>query len=168
MQKYSLGIQSFLVLRENGCVYVDKTEHIYQLIQGKAYFLSHPRRFGKSLLLSTLKYLFQGRQDLFEGLWITDKIDWAEMQHPVLHFSFIQSDFHSLGFETYLHHHIQEQAEIHEIPLKNKGISERMHELITALHKKHNKRVVLLIDEYDKPITEFLRKDQIPTAIANR
>ncbi|TAF78106.1 MAG: AAA family ATPase, partial [Sphingobacteriales bacterium] len=86
MQKYSLGIQSFLELRANGCVYVDKTPLIYQLIQAKTYFLSHPRRFGKSLLLSTLKYLFQGRQDLFEGLWIADKLDWDVQKHPVLHF----------------------------------------------------------------------------------
>ncbi|TAE20012.1 MAG: AAA family ATPase, partial [Bacteroidetes bacterium] len=166
MQKYPLGIQDFSVLRENGCVYVDKTELIYQLIQGKCYFLSHPRRFGKSLLLSTLKYLFEGRQDLFEGLWIHNKITWEAS--PVLHFSFIQSDFHSIGFETYLHNHIQEQAEIHAISLKAKGISEKMRELIIALHKKHGKGVVVLVDEYDKPITEFLRKDQIATAQENR
>ncbi|TAE17403.1 MAG: AAA family ATPase [Bacteroidetes bacterium] len=168
MQKYSLGIQDFSVLRENGCVYVDKTELIYQLIQGKCYFLSHPRRFGKSLLLSTLKYLFEGRQELFEGLWIQDKIDWAEMQHPILHFSFIESGFHSIGFEKYLHIKLDEQAKSHQVTLQNTDISNKMRELVLALHQKHGKSVVLLVDEYDKPITEFLRKDQIHTAEENR
>ncbi len=168
MQKYSLGIQSFSELRQNDYVYVDKTEHIHKLLQGKCYFLSHPRRFGKSLLISTLKYLFQGRQDFFEGLWIADKIDWAEMQHPVLHFSFIESDFHEIGFKTYLRNKIQEQADLYGITLKSKGFSSLVRELVIALHKKHGQRVVFLVDEYDKPITEFLRKDQIPTAEENR
>ncbi|TAF78105.1 MAG: AAA family ATPase, partial [Sphingobacteriales bacterium] len=115
-----------------------------------------------------LKYLFQGRQDLFEGLWIADKLDWDVQKHPVLHFSFIESGFHSIGFEKYLHIKIEEQASLHDISLKNTDISHKMRELITALHKKHDKRVVFLVDEYDKPITEFLRKDQIPTAEENR
>ncbi|TAF67987.1 MAG: AAA family ATPase, partial [Cytophagales bacterium] len=167
MQKYSLGIQSFLELRRNNCVYVDKTEKIYQLIGDKAYFLSHPRRFGKSLLLSTLKYLFQGRKELFTGLWIEDKVDWTTLGHPVLHFSFIESSFHSIGFEKYLHIKIDEQAELHAVSLQNTDISNKIRELITKISQKHQKGVVFLVDEYDKPINEFLRKDQIPTAEAN-
>jgi hypothetical protein len=168
MQKYSLGIQDFSVLRENGCVYVDKTELIYQLIQNKCYFLSHPRRFGKSLLISLLKYLFEGRQELFEGLWIHDKIEWAEMQHPVLHLTFNKSDFHDMGFKNYLLAKLQAQARAHEIVLETDTISSMMEELILTLHQRHGKGVVLLIDEYDKPITEFLRKDQIHIAEENR
>ncbi|TAE04844.1 MAG: AAA family ATPase, partial [Bacteroidetes bacterium] len=166
MQKYPLGIQDFSVLRENGCAYVDKTELIYQLIQGKCYFLSHPRRFGKSLLLSTLKYLFEGRQDLFEGLWIHDKISWEAS--PILYFTFNKSDFHDMGFKTYLLTKLRQQASLHEITLQTDTISSMMEELILALHKKHGKGVVVLVDEYDKPITEFLRKDQIATAQENR
>jgi hypothetical protein len=168
MQKYPLGIQDFARLRQEGRVYVDKTSHIYKLIQLSCVFLSHPRRFGKSLLLTTLKYLFSGRQDLFEGLWIADKVDWVTIQHPVLHFSFIESDFHTLGFETYLHIKIDKQAEIHGITLLNKGISQKMRELIEKLYQKHGKGVVFLVDEYDKPINEFLGKDQIATAELNR
>jgi Predicted AAA-ATPase/PD-(D/E)XK nuclease superfamily len=168
MQKYSLGIQDFAKLREQGCVYIDKTELVYQLIQGACYFLSHPRRFGKSLLISTLKYLFEGRQDLFEGLWIYDKMEWAEMRHPVLHLTFNKSDFHDMGFKTYLLTKLREQASLHEIVLQTDTLSSMMEELILTLHQKHGKGVVLLIDEYDKPITEFLRKDQIHIAEENR
>jgi len=166
MQKYPLGIQDFRELRENGYLYVDKTEHIYQLLEHKYFFFSHPRRFGKSLLLSTLKYLFQGRQALFEGLWIHDKIEWKE--HPILHFTFNKSDFHDIGFKNYLLIKLDEQASLHEILLEKTSISSMMEELILTLYQKHGKGVVLLIDEYDKPITEFLRKDQIHIAEENR
>ncbi len=166
MQKYPLGLQDFAELRENDYLYVDKTEHIYHLLQHKYFFLSHPRRFGKSLLLSTLKYLFQGKQGLFKDLWIEHKITWDTF--PVLHFTFNKSDFHTIGFEQYLIIKLQEQADLHEIALKTTTVSSMMEELIKVLYKKHNQQVVLLIDEYDKPITEFLRKDQIHIAKENR
>jgi len=168
MKKYPLGIQDFSELRENGYLYVDKTAHICELLQHKYFFLSHPRRFGKSLLLSTLKYLFEGRQDLFEDLWIADKVDWASMQHPILHFTFNKSDFHKMGFETYLLKKLQEQASLHALVLEATTISSMMEELIMQLYKKHGTGVVVLVDEYDKPITEFLRKDQIHIAEENR
>ncbi|MCB0841294.1 MAG: AAA family ATPase, partial [Bacteroidetes bacterium] len=79
MQKYPIGIQDFRELRTGGYTYVDKTKEMYHLISsGKYYFLSRPRRFGKSLLLSTIKYFFQGEKELFEGLWIEDKIEWVQ------------------------------------------------------------------------------------------
>jgi hypothetical protein len=168
MQKYSLGLQDFARLRQEGRIYVDKTAQIYDLLQLTCIFYSHPRRFGKSLLLSTLKHLFEGRKELFEGLWIADKIDWAEMQHPVLHFTFIESSFHTIGFERYLHIKIDENAKDHEIVLENSDISNKMRELIKKLSQKHGKGVVFLVDEYDKPINEFLGKDQIATAELNR
>jgi hypothetical protein len=89
MKRYPIGIQDFSELREGNYLYVDKTQQMYELLSnGKYFFLSRPRRFGKSLLLSALKYFFQGRRDLFEGLWVDKNADhdWAE--HPVLHFSF--------------------------------------------------------------------------------
>ncbi len=167
MQKYSLGIQSFRELREQNCVYVDKTQYIYNLItQLKCTFLSHPRRFGKSLLISTLEYLFQGRQDLFKGLWIEDKITWEE--HPVLSFSFAKADFHKMDFENYLDSKIEEHAKHFEIVLQTKTIASKIEELIITLSKRYQKGVVLLVDEYDKPITEFLRKDDLAIADRNR
>ena len=82
--KYPIGIQDFRELRRDGYVYVDKTRHIHRILTvGKYYFLSRPRRFGKSLLISTLKYLFQGERELFEGLWIEDK--WDFQPYPVLY-----------------------------------------------------------------------------------
>ncbi|MCS6967661.1 MAG: AAA family ATPase, partial [Bernardetiaceae bacterium] len=88
IQKYPLGIQHFSELRGGGYVYVDKTAQIYSLIeQGKYYFLSRPRRFGKSLLLSTLGELFSGNQPLFSGLWIENRWDWSK-KYPVILFSF--------------------------------------------------------------------------------
>jgi len=74
MKKYPIGIQDFRVLRQGGYIYVDKTREIAELVNsGKYYFLSRPRRFGKSLLISTLKYLFEGERELFEGLWIEQR-----------------------------------------------------------------------------------------------
>ncbi len=166
-QRYSLGIQSFRELREQNCVYIDKTEYIYELItQLKCVFLSHPRRFGKSLLISTLEYLFQGRQDLFKGLWIEDKITWVE--HPVLTFSFAKSDFHDMDFKDYLDMKIEEHAKRFGVELKSKTISSKIEELIIKLSERYQKGAVLLIDEYDKPITEFLRKDDFAIADKNR
>ena len=95
--KYPIGIQSFPQLIEDGYVYVDKTDLIYSLVkEGKIYFLSRPRRFGKSLLVSTLKCYFEGRKDLFKGLAIDNlETDWAE--YPVFHIDFNSSNFTAPG-----------------------------------------------------------------------
>lgn len=101
MKKYPIGIQDFRELRKGGYLYIDKTQEIYDLIEyGKYYFLSRPRRFGKSLLISTLKYLFQAERELFEGLWIEDQYDFEP--HPVLHFSFSALGYKDIGLEKKL------------------------------------------------------------------
>jgi hypothetical protein len=93
----STGRQNFRELREENCIYVDKTQQIYRLCtHSKQYFLSRPRRFGKSLLLSTLEELFKGSKDLFEGLWIVDKWDWTQ-KSPVIHISFNVVDYEEYG-----------------------------------------------------------------------
>jgi Predicted AAA-ATPase len=86
MKKLPIGVQNFVELVEKDCIYVDKTTYIYQLLQSgsSSFFLSRPRRFGKSLLLSTMKAIFEGKKELFEGLYIYDKIDWRK-QYPVIH-----------------------------------------------------------------------------------
>ncbi|GIW23111.1 MAG: hypothetical protein KatS3mg068_2118 [Candidatus Sericytochromatia bacterium] len=87
MKKLPLGIQTFKEIINNSYLYVDKTEYIYNLInEGKYYFISRPRRFGKSLLISTLKEIFLGNKELFKDLWIYDKIEWEK--HPVIHIDF--------------------------------------------------------------------------------
>src|SRR3972149_7896679 len=85
MKKLSLGIQTFEKVIEDNCAYIDKTKYIYELIQGNCFFLARPRRFGKSLLCSTLKELFLGKKDLFKGLWIDKNRDYNWPIHPVIH-----------------------------------------------------------------------------------
>ncbi|MDR3245942.1 MAG: AAA family ATPase, partial [Prevotellaceae bacterium] len=85
MKTLPIGTQSFEILRNTDCLYVDKTEIIHRMIKkGRVYFLSRPRRFGKSLLVSTMDALFTGKKELFEGLYIYDKWDWSSKQHPVI------------------------------------------------------------------------------------
>ena len=166
MQKYSLGVQEFRELRENGYLYVDKTATIATLLEHKYYFLSRPRRFGKSLLINTLKELFLGNKHLFEGLWIADKILWDS--HPVIQFSFAKSDFYKIGLEAYFHQKLDETSTQYSLILEQKTLSSKMEELIVKLYQKYQKGVVLLIDEYDKPIIEFLQKDELHIAEGNR
>ena len=155
--KYPIGIQSFDQIIGDGYVYVDKTGLIYQLVKGgKIYFLSRPRRFGKSLLVSTLKCYFQGRKELFKGLAI-DKLetDWAE--YPVFHIDFNVGDFTLPGN---LEARIEETMAAWE---KQYGRSDTAQttgaRFIHVLHqarKRYGRRCVVLIDEYDKPILDVL------------
>ena len=154
MTKYPIGIQDFKVLRDGGYLYVDKTEDIHELITtGKYYFLSRPRRFGKSLLLSTLKYLFRGEKALFSGLWIEDR--WSFDAHPVLHISFSSLGYKDIGLEAGLEQLVNNRAEEAGVELKQKGIGPRFQELIRKLASS-GKPVVLLIDEYDKPLVDYI------------
>ncbi len=159
MQHLPIGIQDFGQLRENNFLYVDKTEDIYRLIEsGRFYFLARPRRFGKSLLLSTIKEIFKGRKELFKDLWIEDKWDWSK-QNPVLHFSFNSLDYQGKGLENALLEMLAEQAEEHGIQLIETTIKSRFKELITKLTTAKG-AVVILMDEYDKPIIDYLAEEE--------
>ena len=154
-QKYPIGIQSFEELRTGGYEYIDKTEFIFNLIDsGKYYFLSRPRRFGKSLLIETLKCVFEGKKHLFSGLYIEDKIEFN--RYPIIHISFTNVDFISDGLESALKTKLYEIAEQSDLQLKPKGLGHLMEELITLLHQKYQEKVVILIDEYDSPIVHYL------------
>ena len=161
MKKLPIGIQEFSEFG-NDYLYIDKTEHIYKLLQGKYYFLSRPRRFGKSLLLNTIKEVFNGRKELFEGLWIYDKIEWEEF--PVIKISFSTVDYVNLGLAKAINLMLSEIAAEYNLTLKNPSFSSRFKELIINLAKI--KKVVILIDEYDKPIIDYI--DDIPKADENR
>lgn len=167
MQELPIGVQEFSKLRSKEYLYVDKTEQIAKLLSGSGYyFLSRPRRFGKSLLVSTLKEIFSGNKSLFEGLWIEDKIEWRN--YPVLHFSFTEIDYKILGLEKAIEENLFYQASLYDIELKTTTINTQLQELVRKLHQKFNERVVILIDEYDKPIIDFLGKDEIHIAEENR
>ncbi|MDR3244324.1 MAG: AAA family ATPase, partial [Elusimicrobiota bacterium] len=163
MQELPIGIQSFEDLRSsnNDYLYIDKTQFIHKMITtGKVYFLSRPRRFGKSLLISTLEELFKGNKELFKGLFIYDKWDWS-IQYPVL-----KLDFGARSYKTHedlkksLTYFIDSNAERFDIILKAPTLSDKFGELIEKLKEKTGQKVVMLIDEYDKAITDFLSDPQ--------
>lgn len=159
-QQLPIGIQSFRKLRKENFLYVDKTEIIYRLTKFSNYFfLSRPRRFGKSLTLSTIKELFQGRKELFDGLWIQNHWDWTQ-QHPIIHISFSSIGYKELGLEVAIEIQLDRAATANNIQLVEQGISQKFKELIKKLATQNN--VVILIDEYDKPIIDYL--DDLPQA----
>jgi Predicted AAA-ATPase/PD-(D/E)XK nuclease superfamily len=164
----SLSYQNYRDLRESNCIYVDKTEHIYKLCtEGKMYFLSRPRRFGKSLLLSTLSELFKGSQELFNDTWIGDKWDWAK-KNPVLHISFNLVDYEVYGLTKGLRWTLLKfYKDYGLVAPKNASIKTLFADLLEQLHNKEGK-VVILIDEYDKPIIDHLEFNEIDKAKANQ
>ena len=168
-ENYSLNVQTFERLIHENRIYVDKTELISQLVReggNFVYFLSRPRRFGKSLLISTLKAIFEGKKELFEGLYIYDKIKWKSF--PVIHISMSDIDFIKLGLEEAIQKCLREIANEHEFQLLEETPNTQFKELIKKLTQKYQTQVVVLIDEYDKPITQGLEFDGVELAIKNR
>jgi len=164
MKKLPVGLQDFRYLRENDFVYVDKTSFLYQMIDsGKFFFLSRPRRFGKSLTVSTLKYLFQGEKALFQDTWIYGQWDW-DTRYPVVHISMTEVDTHSPDSVIRgLLFQIQRIADSFGISLKQDHYKYAFSELLEKLARKE--RIVLLIDEYDKPILDHLHEPAQADAI---
>lgn len=151
--KYPIGEQSFKILREGGFLYVDKTKFIERIVDGSQYyFLSRPRRFGKSLFLSTLKYFFEGERELFKGLYI-DTVGWAWEPYPVLHLDlnpqqYQKDDDLDMFIDNFL---CQKEREYNIQPLQ-KNHSIRFANLIRTMSLTTGKGVVILVDEYDKPL----------------
>ena len=166
-RRLPIGIQTFREVREDNCYYVDKTAYIRRLLdEGKHYFLSRPRRFGKSLFLDTLKEVFEGNELLFEELYIHDCWDWS-IHYPVLRLSFGSGNFKVPGYvETNL------MAQLDAVERRTGVASdyatgpERFAHLLEALHDQAGQPVAVLIDEYDKPILDALEVPEI--ARANR
>ncbi len=159
LKRLPIGEQDFAGLIEFNAIYADKTELIYNLSNFSKYvFLSRPRRFGKSLLISTLKYLFEGRKELFKGLWIEDKIDWKPV--PVIRIDFTKIDFETRTLNQALDFALRENAKKYKVELQEMSLKERFINLITALYESSGERVVLLIDEYDKPIIDYINNTE--------
>jgi hypothetical protein len=165
MKKLPLAIQTFSEIIKDGYLYVDKTQQIAELIQSKYVFLSRPRRFGKSLLVSTLSEIFSGNQALFQGLYIYDKIEWQA--HPVILIDFNRISY-SNGevFRASLLSLLDEVAAEYDIVFSKTFVKDRFAELIKKIYEKTQQKVVVLIDEYDKPIVDHI--DESKKATKNR
>ncbi len=154
--KYPIGIQSFPEIRTKGYLYVDKTEFIHTLVsKGKFYFLSRPRRFGKSLLLSTLKAFFEGRRDLFEDLAICSHEDIAWDSHPVILIDLNAKNYSSRqSLEERISTQLSEYEDIYGRRFTDPSIEGRFLAIIKQAHEKTGSQVAVLIDEYDKPVLD--------------
>ena len=166
-RRLPIGIQTFREIREDGCYYVDKTDYIRRLTEGgKHYFLSRPRRFGKSLLLDTIKELFEGSEALFRGLAIHGQWDWSR-RHPVLRLDFGRGAFDApelVGMEALAQLDAAERR--NGVEGRYDTAAARFGHLIESLHERSGQRVVVLVDEYDKPILDALGTPEV--ARANR
>ena len=164
--KLPIGLQTFRTLREEGYYYVDKTPYVRRLVaEGTHYFLSRPRRFGKSLFLDTLKELFEGSETLFAGLDIHPHWDWS-LSHPVVRLDFSGGDYQDPdGLRRNVMAQLDGVERQAQVTAEGSG-PERFGFVLEALHRKAGRRVVVLIDEYDKPILDALERPEL--ARANR
>ena len=167
-RRLPIGLQTFRELRERDCYYVDKTAYVERLLhKGKHYFLSRPRRFGKSLFLDTLKELFEGNEELFAGLYIHDRHDWSE-RHPVVRLDFGRGHFGEPGLlEAGVMEQLAAAERRHGVATEYLTAAGRFAYLLEALHEQTGQRVVVLVDEYDKPILDAL-VEKPEVARANR
>ena len=158
--KYPIGIQNFEQIREDGYVYLDKTALVYDLVtNGKIYFLCRPRRFGKSLLVSTLKCYFEGKKELFKGLAI-DGLEKEWKQYPMFHIDFNGINFTDAGMlDKTLMGFVERQEKIYGRDEFAEGLGSRFASVLKAAHEKTGLRAVVLIDEYDKPLLDVLDQD---------
>ena len=158
--KYPIGIQDFESIINGGYTYVDKTALVYRLVtEGKIYFLSRPRRFGKSLLVSTLEAYFKGKKELFKGLAIDElETEWAE--YPVFHLDFNGSNFMEPGvLEKVIEKFLTDQEDVYGRNPNSLDTGDRFKDILKAAHLKTGRRAVVLIDEYDKPLLDVLDTD---------
>ncbi len=168
-RKLPIGVQSFEILRENNFLYIDKTQYVAQLLSGRVYFLSRPRRFGKSLFLSTLAAYFRGEKELFGGLYLAQaeeelarqskRVAWQK--HPVLYL-----DLNAKNFDTKqalidtLERHLLNWEQAYNLTQRFDAPEDRFYDIIEQLYRATGTRVAVLVDEYDKPLLQSLEKEQ--------
>ena len=165
LRNLPIGIQNFESLRTDGYLYVDKTELIYRLATtGRYYFLSRPRRFGKSLLMSTLHSYFSGRKDLFEGLAI-EKLEKEWLEHPVLHLDLNTNNYDTAEVLVKKIDEALNQWEIrYECPRTDLTLGMRFENVIRKAFEKTGRKVVILVDEYDKPMLQAIGNPELQDA----
>lgn len=165
---YPIGIQTFEDIRRNGYVYIDKTGLIYRLAStGKHYFLSRPRRFGKSLLISTLEAYFSGKKELFRGLEV-EKLEKEWNEYPVLHLDLSGANYScEQVLRSKLNAFLKKYEEIYDLPNDDPTLSVRFDTLIERIATKTGKKVVVLIDEYEKPIIDNFRNPELQNWFRN-
>jgi len=166
--KLPIGEQSFEKLRTENRLYVDKTEYVYRMTQdGTHYFLSRPRRFGKSLLLSTIEAYFLGKRELFEGLYIGQvEKDWPV--HPIFHLDFNAQTYNSeQDLFDMLNNYLDSQESLYGRRESETSVSLRFAGLIRRAYEKYGKRVVILIDEYDKPLLQAIGNPELQDRYRN-
>ena len=167
--KYPIGIQNFEEVVRTGCVYVDKTRLIYKLVdEGKYYFLSRPRRFGKSLLISTFEAYFSGKRELFDGLAISQlEKDWKS--YPILHLDLNSREYKDeASLEAELNRHLEQWEKRYGDEFKTRATEERFLQVIDKAYEKTGKQVVILVDEYDKPLLQTIGNNALQDAYRSK
>ena len=166
LKNLPLGISTLSKLLENNCIYVDKTEYAYNLTsQSGAFFLSRPRRFGKSLFVDTLKEIFEGNQKLFEGLYIYDKWDWSK-KYPVIKLDFAAGGGKSKEeLDLRLSALLQQNKDRLGVHYDSLDLEDNFSKLISEVASKYGQRVVVLVDEYDKPMLDNLKEPLVAAEI---
>lgn len=165
---YPIGIQNFESLRKDGYLYIDKTALIYKMVKtGSYYFLNRPRRFGKSLLISTLEAYFQGKKELFVGLAM-EKLEKDWIEHPILHLDLNSEKYDTLeSLNNILEKSIAKWEELYGANPSERSLSLRFAGIIERAYKQTGQRVAILIDEYDKPILQAIGNEALQTEFRN-
>ena len=166
--KYPIGIQNFEKLRRDGYAYVDKTALMYKMVsEGSYYFLSRPRRFGKSLMVSTLDAFFSGKKELFSGLYV-DNVDWDWQQYPIMHLD-LNTEKYDCKEALYnmLDDFLTKQEEQYGNALTERSFGLRFQGLIRRAFEKTGMQVVILVDEYDKPMLQAIGNDELQKEYRN-
>ena len=168
VKRYPIGIQNFEKIRKDGCLYIDKTAIIYRLVnEGSYYFLSRPRRFGKSLLISTLEAYFEGKKELFDGLAIGQlEKDW--IAYPVLHLDLNIAQYDSTdSLYKIVNDALARWEEVYGTRPSEKSLPLRFAGVVERAYLKTGQRVVILIDEFDKPLLQTLQQEELQTQLRN-
>ena len=166
--KYPIGIQNFEKIRREGYAYVDKTALMYKMVsEGSYYFLSRPRRFGKSLMVSTLVAFFSGKQELFDGLY-AGTVDWEWKEYPILHLDLNVKKYETKeDLDKILNRHLEQWEQRYDSPYGDRDLEERFLHVVELAHQKTNVPVVILVDEYDKPLLQAIGNEALQTEYRN-